>query len=88
VSLNKTVAINNSVTKQRFSFSKDSRWKDPKVHTTIHTYDSSGEKGVIKNSPNTSNGLSFGKQDRFQYKFIDPKERDVPSPNAYLVPRN
>lgn len=90
----KTVAINNSLAKQRYSFSKDARFKDPRPPINIHAYDSAEAKmsnrlNTMKRSA-TQQVIGFGSQkknDRFNHRFIDPKE-NTPAPNIYAVARN
>ena len=59
-------AINTSKSKALFSFSKDSRFKDVKVNTTVNAYSPKDLWSEVTKSFNTK-PVGFGGIDRFNY---------------------
>ena len=61
-------AINNSTAKQQFAFSKDERFKAPKIASNAFGYESKSQFGHHQGS---GNGRAFGtSQDRFGYENV------------------
>ena len=90
--LERPVAINTSKSKALFSFGKDSRFKDSKMHSVVHAYDPKSflkiNSPIILNKRNDGGPSGFGISiNRFNY--IHQKKRaELPSPNDYSIRRS
>ena len=79
-----TIAINNSSSKQRFSFAKNARFEKIKSPTKVGCYDVKDEFAIPKQS---GSGKAFGSIDRFGYyeKPSTMRLGKAPSPDQYKI---
>ena len=72
--------INNSVSKQQYSFSKGKRFEAPKLLTHISSYDPVKSQFDIKKQQGNGRGF-FQSADRFCY--YNKNTKNLPSPGSY-----
>ena len=82
--LDRTLAVNNSKSNQRFSFGKDQRFKDPRIDNDIVQYDLPDTiriKGALSKNQNAGFGASI--PDRF-FDLAHKKRTLLPGPAQYF----
>jgi hypothetical protein len=84
--MSQTFSLNNSTSKQNYSFSKSQRFKTDRAPTNVAAYE---VKDVFKINRESGAGKAFGAIDRFGY-YMSPRDKNGikpnPSPANYKIP--
>ena len=82
------MALNNSCTKQRFSFSKSSRFPGLKSYTGNISHSVFNKPSEFDRTKNFANATSFGfgaHEPRFRNHNISKKNEALPDPSSYVT---